>query len=232
MTILISEGTKASILFGLISGSCDGTTYIALHKMLAANIIGDLLLIGLDWAKPHHHGMLGRLLAAPVFVFCVWLARLAAGKMRRHGLPAIRGMMLTVVVLLSVFMVLGLTLRPFPAQDSPNTLIVGMIGVAAMATLNVIARMWPVLTAHTTAMTGNSVRLMLDLAELILKERQKEPKLLHDSGRLGLTVLCFVAGGALAALVYVKAGLWCIVLPFVFAIWLTAQWPKEPERQT
>jgi uncharacterized membrane protein YoaK (UPF0700 family) len=120
-------------------------------------------------------------------------------------------------------------------QDAPNTLIVGMTGVAAMATLNVVARLWPVLTAGTTAMTGNSVKVMTDLAELVLGERQKEPKLLHDSARLGLTVLAFVVGCALAfvvgcalaALVHWKAGPWCMALPLVFAVAMTALWPQE-----
>lgn len=76
MKNLTGEDTKASILFGLISGSCDGATYMALHKILAANVTGDLLLIGLDWAEPHHHDVLGRLLAVPIFALCIWLARL------------------------------------------------------------------------------------------------------------------------------------------------------------
>ncbi|MDT7953860.1 MAG: YoaK family protein [Acetobacteraceae bacterium] len=219
----------ASLLFGLVSGTCDGAAYLTLHKMFTSNITGNLLLLGADWATDESQVKLNRLLAIPVFVAGVWLVRLAAGRLRRHGLPALRAMLLGMTVLLAIFFLLGMTLRPFPGQNAPNTLIVGMIGVIAMATLNVVARMWPALTAGTTAMTGNSVKTMVDLAELALGQRPNEPKLLHDSARLGLTVAAFVAGAALAALVHWQVGTWCTGLALIFAVLMVALWPKEPE---
>ncbi len=139
----------ASLLFGLTSGTCDGAAYLALHKLFTANITGNLLLLGADWAAHQSHGVLGRLIAIPVFVAWIWLTRLAAGRLRRRGVPALRAMLLGMVALLALFLLLGMTIGPFPGQDAPNTLIVGMTGVAAMATLNVVARLWPVLTAGT-----------------------------------------------------------------------------------
>ncbi|HJU16097.1 MAG TPA: YoaK family protein [Stellaceae bacterium] len=225
------QGVVASLLFGLVAGTCDGAGYLALHRLLTSHITGNLLLLGADWATNQNQGVLGRLIAIPVFILWAWLVRLAAGKLHRHGLPALRAMLLAMVALLALFLLLGMTIGPFPSQDAPNNLIVGMTGVAAMATLNIVARLWPDLAAGTTAMTGNAVKMAMDLAELVIGEHEKESELLYDSGRLGLTVLAFVGGCALAALVYWKAGTWCTALPLVFAVAMTALWPDEQRLQ-
>ena len=217
----------ASLLFGLIAGTCDAASFLLLHGLLTANLPGNFVLLGADWAAHRHREVLGRLIALPVFIAWTWAARTAAGELQRRGRPARPALLLAMVALLGIFVVLGVTERPFLHQDEPNTLIVGMIGVTAMAFLNVVARMWPALAAGTTAMTGNTVRLLIDLAELALGQRQEEPKLLQDSGRLALTVLAFSAGCALAALVYMAAGAWCTVLPLGFAAGIAVLSPKD-----
>lgn len=220
-------GLLASLLFGLVAGTCDGAGYLALHRLFTSHITGNLLLLGADWAAHRSDEVLGRLIAIPVFMAWVWLMRLAAGRLRRRGWPALRPLIFAMVVLLLAFTLLGLTDGPFVSQDAPNTLIVGMIGVSAMATLNVVARLWPALAAGTTAMTGNAVKMMIDIAELAMGERREEPSLLYDSGRLGLTLLAFAGGCALAALVYANAGTWCMALPLGFACCMLVLWPVE-----
>lgn len=222
------QNVVASLLFGLVSGSCDASSYLLLQKLLTANITGDLLLLGVDLGGRYHRQELGRVLAIPVFFTFTWAGRWAAGALQRRGVPPLRLLLLATVGLLAGFMVLALSAGPFVAQDAPNTLIVGMLGVIAMALLNVVARMWPALAASTTAMTGNSVKLLMDLAELTLGAREREPELLRDTGRLGVTVAAFVAGCGLAALVYAAAGPWCTALPLGFAACVALLCPKQP----
>lgn len=218
---------SASLLFGLIAGTCDAATYLSLHRIFASHITGNLLLLGADWAVGREGEMLGRLIAIPVFMVWAWLMRVLAGWLRRRGHPALRRLLVIMTALLLVFALLGLTVGPFASQDSANTLLVAMIGVAAMGTLNIVARLWPSLAAGSTAMTGNAVRMLIDLAELALGERHEEPSLLFDSSRLGLSLLAFTGGCALAALVYVAAGTWCLVLPLLFAVCMLILAPEE-----
>lgn len=218
----------AALLFGLVSGSCDASSFLGLHQILVANITGDLVLIGADWAARLQREEVGRVLTLPVFVLVVWLGRLLAGWVRNRGLPARRTLILLMVVFLAAFFALAVTQGPFPSQDAPNTLMVALIGVAAMALLNVVARLWPALAQGSTAMTGNTVKLLADIAELMLGEHGKEPGLLHDSGRLAFSVAMFVAGAALAALVYANAGMWCTALPLFFGLCMLPTAPTDP----
>lgn len=208
----------ASLMFGFVAGTCDGCGLVALHQLFMANITGDLVLLGADWAAHDSHQKLGRLLALPVFIAVVWAARLLAGWLDGRGLAARRSLLLIMLVLLAAFAALGLMGGPFPTQDAPNTLTIGLVGVTAMGFLNVVARLWPALADGSTAMTGNTVKLLADIAELMVGERPNEPKLLHDSGRLALSVATFTAGCALAALVWVEAGMWCTALPLAFGV--------------
>ncbi|HTV91012.1 MAG TPA: YoaK family protein [Stellaceae bacterium] len=222
------QSVLVSLLFGLITGACDASGYLLLQQLLPANITGDLVLLGADWAAHSRHEEFGRILAIPFFLAFVWLGRQMAGELRRRGLPAIRLVLLAGLGLLAAFMTLGLIDGPFSEQNAANTLTVGMIGVAAMALMNVVARLWRVLESGSTAMTGNSVKLLMDLAELSLGLRKQEPDLLYDTLRLAVVVTAFVAGCALAALVYLRAGPWCTALPFGFAVCITVLCLKYP----
>jgi uncharacterized membrane protein YoaK (UPF0700 family) len=219
----------AAVLFGLVSGSCDVCGFLGLHQLFTANITGDLVLIGADWASHRPHDELGRMLAVPVFMALIWLGRLLASRVRQAGLPARKTLLVLTLILLALFMALALTQGPFRSQDAPNTLTVGLIGVMAMGLVNVVARLWPALAQGSTAMTGNTVKLFVDLAELVVGERPHEPHLVHDSIRLALSVTAFVGGCALGALVYVWAGMWCTALPFGFGLCMLPMSPSEED---
>lgn len=219
-----------SILIGLLAGTCDTAGFLALNKLFTTHITGNLVLAGAAWATSGQvKGNLGRLIAIPVFLGAVWLGRLAAESLRRRGLPALRCLLAAMMLLMVAYPVLGLTLGPFATQDTPGVIITGMAGVVAMALLNVALRLWHSVAVNNTALTGTSVQIMTDLAELALGQRRHEPNLRSDSGHLAATVLAFVGGCALSALVYVAARDWCMAVPLVFAAWLTALWPRDSD---
>jgi uncharacterized membrane protein YoaK (UPF0700 family) len=217
----------ASILFGLIAGTCDASGYLALHKLFTAHVTGNLLILGIGWAAHTEGDVLGRVIAVPIFIIWVCFMCLCADWLQRRRLPVLRIMLSVMVALLLAFMLLGVADGPFRSQDAPNNLLAGMTGVMAMATLNVIARMWRVLAAGTTAMTANTLRMVIDLTELMLGRRPDETNLRSDSARLAATVLAFVAACALTALLHALAGTWCMTLPALFAILMLALWREE-----
>lgn len=210
-----------SILFGVITGSCDTGAYLGLHGIFTAQVTGNLVLIGASWARGGNDLELGRWLAVPFFLGAVFLARLLTEALKTRGLRPVRTLTLLTTALLIGFLVMGLMLAPFANDDSARTVGTAMVGVVAMGVFNVVARTGAGLSTGTTAMTGNSARLVSDLAELALgRRRERNDSLVETVLRLAGTLGFFVAGCAAAAAIYLEAGLWCLALPVAASAWL------------
>jgi len=84
------------------------------------------------------HGVIGKVLALPEFILVTALARLAGAALTARHLPRLRILLVTKVLFLVVFFVLGVALGPFPDSDVPAALVTGFSGIAAMAIQNAV----------------------------------------------------------------------------------------------
>jgi uncharacterized membrane protein YoaK (UPF0700 family) len=89
-----------------------------------------------------------------------------------------------------------------------------------MAIQNAIHRIHMGALPPTTIMTGNTIQIMIDLADLA-RGAQAEARAAIQSrlSRMAGSVAGFAAGCAAAALIYAQQGLWCFVIPPLIAAW-------------
>src|SRR4029077_14818519 len=95
----------------------------------------------------------------------------------------------------------------------------GMLGVAAMATQNVLVKLALKDAPSTAVMTTNITQLTVDLATIV-RGREEPDELAHARRRASMTFSCivgFVVGCAAGAALEVKFGLWALALPVVLA---------------
>jgi uncharacterized membrane protein YoaK (UPF0700 family) len=116
--------------------------------------------------------------------------------------------------------VLAIGFGPFDNGDGWAALLTGLALVAAMAIQNAIHRIHMGALPPTTIMTGNTIQIMIDLADL-MRGAPAEARAAIQSrlSRMAGSVAAFAAGCAAAALVYAQQGLWCFVIPPLIAAW-------------
>jgi uncharacterized membrane protein YoaK (UPF0700 family) len=82
-------------------------------------------------------------------------------------------------------------------------------------------------------MTGNTIQIMIDLADLLRGvPTTAQGQIRTRLSRMSLSVTAFAAGCAAAALIYAKQGIWCFLLPPVIAactLWLGESLPEKIE---
>jgi uncharacterized membrane protein YoaK (UPF0700 family) len=162
----------------------------------------------------------------------VMAVRLLSVSLDSKGLPALRVILAVKLVLLTLSAVLAIALGPFDSGDGWAALLTGMALVAAMAIQNAIHRIHMGALPPTTIMTGNTIQIMIDLADLM----RGVPAAAHDAIRLRLarmssSVAAFAVGCAAAALLYAKQGIWCFAIPPILAACSLWSGESRPEKK-
>jgi uncharacterized membrane protein YoaK (UPF0700 family) len=193
-------------LLAFTAGAVDTLGFIALFGLFSAHVTGNFVLIGA--ALTHDAvGLIGKLLALPVFIAGVALTRLHLLRHPANG----RGVMVTQVALLALFMAAGLLAVPFSHPDSPAAILVGLLAVAPMAVQNAASRTVFASLAPTTVMTGNVTQIVIDMVDLAKGQGGTEAR-----GRLRRflpAVLAFTAGALIGAFGFLYYGFWALGAP-------------------
>ncbi len=200
-----------------IAGATDTAGFLGLSGLFTAHVTGNFVLIGAALAHGSTSGLVGKLLSLPVFILVVAATRIAAEALDRHGLPALRSLLLAKCAFLGAFLLLGVGLGPFHDADAPAALLAGMAGVTAMAIQNAIGRLRMASAPPTTVMTGNVTQLVVDAIEI--RRGTASPEVRRRAGHMLRAVLAFTLGCAASAGLYAAAGLYCLVLPLGVALW-------------
>lgn len=200
-------------LLSFNGGFVDTAGFLGLQGLFTAHVTGNFVTLGATLALGSH-GVIGKILALPVFVLVVALARLAGAGLRARGLPALRALLAAKAALLFCFFALAVAFGPFANADSPAALVTGFAGIAAMAVQNAVQRVHLGSLPPTTLMTGSTTQVTLDAVDL-LTGAGPEPKAQIRARfiRLALSILYFAAGCAASAVLYWLAGFWCLAVP-------------------
>jgi uncharacterized membrane protein YoaK (UPF0700 family) len=170
-------------------------------------------------------------LALPMFCLVVLSVRLLSAALMAKGLPALRILLGVKVALLSMGAALAISCGPFDSGDGWAALSTGMVLVAAMAIQNAIHRIHMGALPPTTIMTGNTIQIMIDLADLLRGVPSAARDVIRSRlSKMSISVTAFAAGCAAAALIYAKQGIWCFVLPPLIAagtLWLGESLPEK-----
>jgi uncharacterized membrane protein YoaK (UPF0700 family) len=220
------------VLLSVNGGYVDAAGYLALHGLFTTHVTGNFVTLGATLVSGTS-GALAKVLALPLFCLVVMAIRLLSVTLVAKGLPSLRTILGVKVLLLSVGAVLAITCGPFDSGDGWAALSTGMVLVAAMAIQNAIHRIHMGALPPTTIMTGNTIQIMIDLADLLrgVPTASREVIRLRLS-RMSMSVTAFAAGCAAAALIYAKQGIWCFLLPPLIAactLWLGESIPEKNE---
>jgi uncharacterized membrane protein YoaK (UPF0700 family) len=218
------------VLLSVNGGYVDAAGYLALHGLFTTHVTGNFVTLGATLVSGTG-GALAKVLALPLFCLVVMAIRLLSVTLTAKGLPALRTILGVKVLLLSVGAVLAIALGPFDSGDGWAALSTGMVLVAAMAIQNAIHRIHMGALPPTTIMTGNTIQIMIDLADLLrgVPTPAREAIRLRLS-RMSMSVTAFAAGCAAAALIFAKQGIWCFLLPPLIAactLWLGESLPEK-----
>jgi len=161
----------------------------------------------------------------------VFGVRLLSEALVAKRLPAFRTILGIKVALLTTGAALAIGFGPFDSGDGWAALLTGVALVAAMAIQNAIHRIHMGALPPTTIMTGNTIQIMIDLADLVRGVPAEARAAVHSRlSRMAASVSAFAAGCAIAALIYAKQGVWCFAIPPLIAactMWLGESAPEE-----
>lgn len=204
----------------LNGGFVDTVGFLALQGLFTAHVTGNFVTLGVSIVHGTS-GIVGKLLALPVFCLVVGLTHLAATLIHKRNLASLHLLMTAHVLLLAAFGALAVYFGPFGDADSGVALLTGMTGVAAMAMQNALSRQHLKAAPPTTLMTGNVTQLAIDLFSLLTEREAAERQAIRARMAPFINNLVgFSAGCIGAALLYRVAGLWCLVVPVLVAAWV------------
>ncbi|MGE0117302.1 MAG: YoaK family protein [Dongiaceae bacterium] len=200
-------------LLAFTAGFVDTCGFIALFGLFTAHVTGNFVLIGAAIAESHQ-GLIGKLLALPVFVSVVAATHLFVQRRQRRNRTAARPVLVGQIVFLALFLLAGVAASPFANADAPLAIAAGMLGVAAMAIQNAASRTVFASLSPTTVMTGNVTQIVIDLVDLMGNAAAAEGTRAR-LGKMGAAVAAFAVGALGAGFGYVAAGFWCLAVPIL-----------------
>ena len=201
---------------GFISGFVDTLGFIALYGLFAAHITGNVVMLASAVVVEHRYGVAIKLLAIPIFIVAAIVTRFFIIRRERRTLDATAHVMLAEAVLLTVFMVLALVSVPFENQDSFAAIATGLVAATAMGVQNTAARTFMSGLPPTTVMTGNLMRIIVDIVDL-LHRHGALPAKRERLSRLVPLMLAFSVGALLGAVGYFTIGFLALVAPILMA---------------
>ena len=215
---------RHSVFLSFLGGYVDTLGFIALFGLFTNHVTGNFVLIGRDLIEPKNSVLL-KLLAFPMFIASVALARLLILFWERRQRAALRNSMVLQLVLLLCFMVSGELGAPFTDADAGYTLMVGMFGTAAMGVQNAGSRLLLPHLAPSTVMTGNVTQLVIDLVDVALGIGGEVT--LKRCQKFFWPVAAFGSGALLGALAYSVAGFLALAIPCLLLLTLCVLASRE-----
>jgi uncharacterized membrane protein YoaK (UPF0700 family) len=205
-------------LLAFVAGYVDVVGFIALFGLFTAHVTGNFVMVGVGLVESSH-GLLGKLLALPVFIVSVAATTMAIARFRSRAKSPVATLLITQALLLSLFMAAGLLAMPIVSADAPLALLAGMLGVAAMGVQNTQSRIVLTDQVPTTIMTGNTTQVIIDAVHLLQGTEDRDAAL-KRLRKMVPAVVAFAVGAVLGA--YAVAGLtfWCLLLPIATLILL------------
>ncbi len=206
------------ILLSINGGYVDTAGFLALQGLFTAHVTGNFVTAGAALVFGTS-GVVGKLLALPVFCIVVAFVHLAGRVLAARGTPPLRALLLVKLVLLVAGAVMAVRLGPFPNGDTWPALLTGMTLVSAMAVQNGAQRAHLSSAAPTTLMTGNTTQVVIDLVDLLhgLPGPQSAAARARLTGMLG-NIVAFAAGCAAAAFFFAFTRMWCFAVPPLVAL--------------
>ncbi len=215
-----------SCLYSGVAGFVDTAGFVVLAGLFTAHVTGNLVLAGAAVGTRDGSAVLTRLLMIPNFMIGVAMAALMVDAARRGAASPARRLLMAQAVGLMVFLAAGLMVESghlrATALPTESVVLVGGIGVVAMAFQNAFMREIVPAFPASTVMTGNLTQVTLDLVRAIRGAAPEARSRLHKQ----LPALTgFLAGAALSAFAILHLGFAARALPAALVALLAVRCP-------
>lgn len=210
------------------AGFVDTAGFVTLHGLFTAHVTGNVVTFAAALAEGRMPSI-SKIIAVPVFCFVVVCARMLSHAMTRRGLDDFRILMAAKLILLAHAALVAIQ-QGVPAQaDTPGAIMMGMTLVGAMALQNALHRTHLTDAPPSTVMTGTITQLLLDGTQMWKPLPGADPLPVKARfRRFGVFLASFTAGCAMAALLYLVAGVWCFLVPPLVALAEIYSLPRSP----
>lgn len=205
-------------VLSITAGAVDVIGFLALGGLFTAHITGNLAILAAHYVTGGF-GQIGPLLSVPVFVAVLGAVTWAFEAANKTIRVRRRAMLILQMILLIGFLVLGTMRGPFADTESAVAVLVGMLGVAAMATQNALVRLVLPGSPSTAVLTTNTTQLTIDLTTLA-RGRASPDDLARARHRASVTFPCFLgflAGCAAGAFLEMRFHLLALAMPVTLA---------------
>jgi uncharacterized membrane protein YoaK (UPF0700 family) len=213
-----SRGIIVSTLLAFSAGFVDTCGFIMLFGLFTAHVTGNFVLIGATLAGPRP-GILAKLLAFPTFILVVAVTQYFLHRSKRSGRDPTLPTLVAEAGFLALFLGVGVWGSPVEDADSAIALVIGMLGVAAMAVQNTASHSVFAALAPTTVMTGNVTRAVMDAVEVVLSHDANPAK--ARLRKMLAPVFGFAVGAIAGGLGSVHVGFWCLIAPLLAIVCVT-----------
>jgi uncharacterized membrane protein YoaK (UPF0700 family) len=204
------------LLLSLTAGYVDTAGFLALQGLFTAHVTGNFVTLGASLALGTS-GAFAKLLALPVFCIVViasrWFGTLLSHRSAHPFVP----LLVIKVLLLVAGASLAIHFGPFHDGDSWQAITTGMVLVAAMAIQNAVHRVHLGSSPPSTLMTGTTTQVMLDIADRIYPRQGAQVQTARLI-QMATNVIVFAIGCGAAALLFMRFGVWCFVVPPALAV--------------
>jgi uncharacterized membrane protein YoaK (UPF0700 family) len=215
---LLRAGWLLPAVLSVTAGAVDVISFLALGGLFTAHITGNVVILAAHYVVGGF-SEIGPLLSVPLFIAVLGAVTAASGVLEKAGQSPRRALLVLQAVLLAASLGLGAWFGPFADADHPLAVLVGMLGVAAMATQNALVKLALPGAPSTAVMTTNVTQLTIDLATLTVGwgDPNDRARARRRSGVTSPCVVGFVAGAAAGAVLEIHLGLWALAVPVVLA---------------
>ncbi len=207
------------ITLALVAGWVDAGSFVGLHRIMAAHITGNLVILAADIATGFHATDILKIFILPIFFVAVMAVTLVHDRyVALYDDPArhIRGMLAIEAVLIAATGALGLlaSLKGW-ALNFWLALAVATPVTLGMALQNAIHRFYPIVGPATTVMTGNITQFFIDRTRGMIGRASRSlindmPK---DDALLPILILAFGLGCVLGAVTTAQTGNGAFLIP-------------------
>jgi uncharacterized membrane protein YoaK (UPF0700 family) len=205
-------------VLSMIAGSTDVIGFLGLGGLLTAHITGNLVMLvaRLVASDPVP---LSYLIAVPVFVIVLGMARLLVAFLEQLGIASLLPLLLLQFLLLCLSLAICLSAGSRVDPNTASMIFAGMLGVSAMAVQNALVRISIQGAPSTAVMTTNITVFSTDVGEIWLGKNAKPTALARARAKHTWPAIAgFVIGCALGAACEAAFGLQSLALPTGFAL--------------
>ncbi len=240
MFVIINLKKKyTTFLLSFVSGFVDTAGFIALGGIFTAHVTGNFVLAGASLVRASTEGVLPKLIMFPIFVAAVGATYLISCWLERFQKNALLFLMILEAIFLVAFAFAGWHFQPDSTiqMTEAQTIIVGAIGVIAMAMQNAYMKQYLAKLTMTTVMTGNVTQFSIDLTKFSFRVfksddvKENEAEIKERLKKVGVAILGFLFGAIGGAALFVNFGLLSVLLPAGLIV-LTAFLAKNQSKIT